>query len=221
MKMWGNAMAGGDEWREKGEWWGFMRLRGSGKHSVIRRPWAEAAKNETGVFAQQPRPEWLELSGWGKGSGRGWSREAVGEGHEKPCRTLSESEFDSERAGESLRDWLWEPCDRTQILRGSLRLPTKVHLVKTLVFPVVIYGCESWVVKKAEHWRTDTFELWYWRRLLRVLWTARRPNQSFLKEINLEYSLEGLMLKLNSNTWATWCEELTHLKRPRCWDLPS
>ena len=78
----------------------------------------------------------------------------------------------------------------------DITLPTKVHLVKAMVFPVVIYGCESWTIKKAEHWRIDTFELWCWRRLLRVPWTARRPNQSILKEISPEYSLEGLMLKL-------------------------
>ena len=75
-------------------------------------------------------------------------------------------------------------------------LPTKVHLVKAMVFPVVMYGCESWTVKKAEHRRIDGFELWCWRRLLRVPWTARRLNQSILKEISPEYSLEGLMLKL-------------------------
>ena len=75
-------------------------------------------------------------------------------------------------------------------------LPTKVHLVKAMVFPVVMYGCESWTIKKAEHRRIDTFELWCWRRLLRVPWTARRSNQSILKDINPEYSLEGLMLKL-------------------------
>ena len=73
---------------------------------------------------------------------------------------------------------------------------TKVHLVKAMVFPVVMYGCESWTIKKAEHRRTDAFELWCWRRLLRVLWTARRSNQSIPKEISPEYSLEGLMLKL-------------------------
>ena len=73
---------------------------------------------------------------------------------------------------------------------------TKVHLVKAMVFPVVMYGCESWTIKKAEHQRTDAFELWCWRRLLRVSWTARRSNQSILKEISPEYSLEGLMLKL-------------------------
>ena len=78
----------------------------------------------------------------------------------------------------------------------DITLPTKVHLVKALVFPVVTYGCESWTIKKAEHGRTDAFELWCWRRLLRVPWTARRSNQSILKKINLKYSLEELMLKL-------------------------
>ena len=73
---------------------------------------------------------------------------------------------------------------------------TKVHLVKAMVFPAVMYGCESWTIKKAEHRRIDAFELWCWRRLLRVLWTARRSNRSILKEISPEYSLEGLMLKL-------------------------
>ena len=75
-------------------------------------------------------------------------------------------------------------------------LPTKVRLIKAMVFPAVMYGCESWTVKKAEHQRTDAFELCCWRRLLRVPWTARRSNQSILKEISPEYSLEGLMLKL-------------------------
>ena len=78
----------------------------------------------------------------------------------------------------------------------DITLPTKVHLVKAMVFPVVMYGCESWTIKKAECWRIDAFELWCWRRLLRVPWTARRFNQSILKEISPEYSLEGLMLKL-------------------------
>ena len=75
-------------------------------------------------------------------------------------------------------------------------MPTKVALVKAIVFPVVVYECESWIIEKAEHQRIDAFELWCWRRLLRVLWTTRRSNQSILKEINPEYSLEGLMLKL-------------------------
>ena len=78
----------------------------------------------------------------------------------------------------------------------DITLPTKVRLVKAMVFPVVTYGCESWIVKKAEHRRIDGFELWCWRRFLRVPWTARRSNQSILKEISPEYSLEGLMLKL-------------------------
>ena len=78
----------------------------------------------------------------------------------------------------------------------DITLPTKVSLVKAMVFPVVMYGCESWTVKKAERQRIDAFELWCWRRLLRVPWTARRSNQSILKEFNPEYSLEGLMLKL-------------------------
>ena len=78
----------------------------------------------------------------------------------------------------------------------DVTLPTKVHLVKTMVFPVVMYGCESWIVKKADHQRIDAFELWCWRRLLRVPWTARRSNQSILKEISPGLSLEGMMLKL-------------------------
>jgi len=78
----------------------------------------------------------------------------------------------------------------------GITLPTKVRLVKAMIFPVVMYGCESWTIKKAEHRRIDAFELWCWRRLLRVPWTARRSNQSILKEISPENSLEGLMLKL-------------------------
>ena len=78
----------------------------------------------------------------------------------------------------------------------DITLPTKIHLVKALVFPVIMYGCESWPVRKAEHQRIDAFELWCWRRLLRVPWAARRSNQSIPKKVNPEYSLEGLMLKL-------------------------
>ena len=77
----------------------------------------------------------------------------------------------------------------------DITLPTKVHLVKAIVFPVVMYGCESWTIKKAEHCRINAFELWYWRRLLRVPWTARRSNQSILKEISPEYSLEGHLIQ--------------------------
>ena len=83
-------------------------------------------------------------------------------------------------------------------------LPTKVHHVKAMVFPAVMYGCESWTVKKAEHQRIDAFELWYWRRLLRVLWATRRSHQSVLKEINPGISLEGMMLKLK-------CQYFGHL----------
>ena len=95
----------------------------------------------------------------------------------------------------------------------DITLLTKVRLVKAMVFPVVMYGCESWTVKKAEHQRIDAFELWYWRRLLRVPWTARRSNQSIIKEISPGCSLEGMMLKLKLLYLATSCEELTHWKR--------
>ena len=100
----------------------------------------------------------------------------------------------------------------------DITLPTKVCLVKAMVFPVVTYGCESWTVKKAEHWRIDAFELWCWRRLLRVPWSARRSNMSIVKGINPEYSLEGLVLKLKHQYLTTWCKELTHWKRPWCWE---
>ena len=93
-------------------------------------------------------------------------------------------------------------------------LSTKVCLVKAMVFPVVMYGCESWTIKKAERRRIDAFELWCWRRLLRVPWTARRSNQSILKEISPGCALEGLMLKLKLQYLATGCRELTHWKRP-------
>ena len=95
----------------------------------------------------------------------------------------------------------------------DITLSTKVCLVKAMVFPVVMYGCESWTVKKAEHQRIDAFELWCWRRLLRVPWTARRSNQSILKEISAECSLEGLMLKLKLQYFGQLMEELTHWKR--------
>ena len=100
----------------------------------------------------------------------------------------------------------------------DITLPTKVRLVKAMVFPVVTYGCESWTVKKAEHQRIDAFELRCWRRLLRVPWTARRSNQSILKEISPGIYLERMMLKLNSSTLATSCEEMTHWKRLWCWE---
>ena len=100
----------------------------------------------------------------------------------------------------------------------DITLPTKVCLIKAMVFPVVMYGCESWTIKKAKHRRIDAFELWCWRRLLSVPWTARSSNQSILKEIGPGCSLEGLMWSWNSNILATWFEELTHLRRPWCWE---
>ena len=103
----------------------------------------------------------------------------------------------------------------------DITLPTKVRLVRAMVFPLVMYGCESWTGKKAEHRRIDAFELWCWRRLLRVPWTARRSNQSILKEISPGCSLEGLMLKLKLQYFGHWCKELTHLRRPWCWERLS
>ena len=92
----------------------------------------------------------------------------------------------------------------TNLDSRDISLPTKIHLVKAMVFPVVMYGCESWNIKKAERQRIDAFELWCWRRLLRVPWTERRPNQTILKEISSEYSLAGLMLKLKlQDGWMT------------------
>ena len=96
-----------------------------------------------------------------------------------------------------LAPWKKSYTNLDSILKSrDITLPTKVHIDKAMVFPIVMYGCQSWTIKKAECWRIDAFELWCWRRLLRVPWTARRSNQSILKEISPEYSLEGLMLKL-------------------------
>ena len=98
----------------------------------------------------------------------------------------------------------------------DITLPTKVCLVKAMIFPVIMYGCESWTIRKAEGWKIDAFGLWCWKRLLRVPWTARKSTQSIVKEINAEYSVERLMLKLQY--FSTWCKELTHWKRPWCWE---
>ena len=100
----------------------------------------------------------------------------------------------------------------------DITLPTKVRLVKAMVFPVVMYGCESWITKKAERRRIDAFELWCWRRLLRVPWTARSFNQSILKEISPDIHWKDWCWSWNSNTLATWCKELIHWKRPWCWE---
>ena len=96
--------------------------------------------------------------------------------------------------------------------------PTKVHLVKAMVFPVVMDGFESWTLKKAEHWRIDAFELWCWRRLLRVPWTARTSNQSILKEISPECSLEGLTLKLKPQYFGHLMQRADSFERPWCWE---
>ena len=105
----------------------------------------------------------------------------------------------------------------------DITLPARIHIVKAVVFPVVMYGCESWTIKKIEHWRIDAFELWCWIRLLRVTWTARRSNHSIFKEISPEYSLEGLMLKLKLQYFGHLMRrtdshsKVSHWKRPWCW----
>ena len=100
----------------------------------------------------------------------------------------------------------------------DITLSTKVCLVKAMVFPVVMHGCENWTIKKAEHRRLDAFELWCWRRLLRVPWTAKRSNQSILKKISPDVHWKDWCWSWNSNTLASWCKELTHWKRPWCWE---
>ena len=100
----------------------------------------------------------------------------------------------------------------------DITLQTKVHLVKAMVFPVVMYGCESWTVKKAECQRTNSFEVWCWRRLLRVPWTARRSNQSIIKEISPGCSLEGLMLKLKLQYFGHLMQRVESLENTQCWE---
>ena len=105
-----------------------------------------------------------------------------------------------------------------KLKRRDIILPAKLCLVKVMVFPVVMYGCENWTIKKAECWRTDAFELWCWRRLLRVPWKARRSSQLILKKSTLNIHWRGWCWSWSSNTLATWCEEWTHQKRPCCWE---
>ena len=100
----------------------------------------------------------------------------------------------------------------------DITLLTKIYLFKAMVFPVVIYGCKSWTIKKAEHQRIDRFKLWCWRRLLRVLWTSRRCKQSILKEISPKYSLEGLMLKVKLQYFGHLMKRTDSLERPWCWE---
>ena len=104
------------------------------------------------------------------------------------------------------------------ILKSRLTLPTKVHTLRAMVFPVIMYGCENWTMKKAEYQRIDAFELWCWRGLLRVPWIARRSNQSILKEINSKCHWKDWCWSWSSNTSATWCKEPTHWKRHWCWE---
>ena len=106
----------------------------------------------------------------------------------------------------------------TLLKSREITLLTKAHLVKAMVFPIGMYRCESWTLKKVEHQRIDAFELWCWRRLLRVPWTPRRSSQSILKEISLEYSLGVLILNLKLQYLATWGKELPHWLRPWCWE---
>jgi len=118
-----------------------------------------------------------------------------------------------------LAPWRKAKTNLDSLLTSSdITLPTKIYIVKTVIFPVVMCRCENWTMKKAENLRVDAFELWCWRRHLRVLWTARRYNQSVVKEINPGHSLKDWCWSWNPTTLATWCEEPTHWKRPRCWE---
>ena len=110
---------------------------------------------------------------------------------------------------------------RKWIKKQRRHCANKAHIVKAMTFPVVMYRCEIWTIKKAEHWRTDAFQLWCWKKLLRVPWTARKSNQSILKEINLHIHWKDWCWNWSSNILATWCEELTHWekkKKPWCWE---
>ena len=118
-----------------------------------------------------------------------------------------------------LAPWRKAMTNLDSILKSrDISLPTKVHIVKAMVFPVVMYGCENWTIKKAECQRIDAFELWCWRILLRVPWTTSRCNQSILKEISPEYSLEGLMLKLKLQYFGHLMQRTDSLERPWCWE---
>ena len=108
---------------------------------------------------------------------------------------------------------LWKKSYDSILISKDITLPAKAHIVKAMVFPVVMYGCESWTIQKAECQRIDVFELWCWRRLLRVPWTARRANQSILKKINPEFSLEGLMLKLKFQYFGHMVQRVESLEK--------
>ena len=129
-------------------------------------------------------------------------------------------------------EWWLQPWIKRHVLLGrkpmtnldsllksrDITLLTNLHIVKALVFPVVMFRCESWSIRKAECWRSEAFKMWCWRRLSRVPSTARRSSQSMINEINPEYSLEELRLKQAPVLWATWCKEPTHWKRLWCWE---
>ena len=135
----------------------------------------------------------------------------------QPTRLLCPWDFPGKDTGGGCH-FLLHMTNLDSILKSrDISLPTKVRLAKALVFPVFMYGCGSWTIKKAECQKIGASELWCWRRLLRVPWTARRSNQSILKEISPEYSLEGLTLK-KLQYLTTWCEEMTPWKRPWCWE---
>ena len=109
--------------------------------------------------------------------------------------------------------------DKHSILKSSnMAMLTKAHILKALVFPIIIYGCQCWTVRNVEHWRIDAFELWCWTRLLRIPWTARRSDQSILKEINLEFSLKDWCWSWSYNTLIIWYELPTHWIRLWCWE---
>ena len=126
---------------------------------------------------------------------------------------------DSDCSHKFKRPFPWKKSKPRQHIKSrDIILLRKLYIVKTMFFPVVMYGCESWTIMTADHWRIDAFELWCWRRLLRVPWTARRSKLSIPKEINLEYSLQGLMLKLKLQYFGHLIQELTPWKRPWCWE---
>ena len=120
--------------------------------------------------------------------------------------------------GRFFTDWAMREALDSVLKNRDITLPTKVHIVKVMIFPVALYRCESWAIKKARHWGIDTFELWCWKRLLRVTWTARRANQLILKEINLEYLLEGLMPKLKLQYFGHLFQRANSLEKTWCWE---
>ena len=145
-------------------------------------------------------------------------RDSPGKNTGVGCHVLLQGIFPTHEWNSHLLHLLhWQAGSLKRILKSrDITLPTKVRLVKAIVFPVVMYGCESWTIKKTEYWRIDAFELWGWRRPLRVPWTARRSNQSILKEV-LNIHWKDWCWSWSSNTLVTWCKEPTHWKRSWFW----